>query len=125
MLNFIRQTSIAFFCSVMMGGALWAVSTVLIDQDPNHRAVTKWLSDNLNDAKSLEIVEWGQIESLTDAKVGGATFNHEGFAVPLRYRAANVMGGVALHESVFIVVGGKVITKVDSKHFESGGHLID
>jgi len=100
MLNFIRQTAVVFFCALLIVAAFWAVSTVFIDQDPNHRAVHAWFQEHLNDPSSLKIVEWGvpELSKESPGRIG----------IRVKYRAKNAMGAITLQESDFAIFKGKV-----------------
>lgn len=60
--------------------------------DASVKQVDKWLRDNLNDPKSLEIVEWSKVVKTEDGS---------GYLVRCKYRAKNSFGAMVLENKIF------------------------
>lgn len=69
--------------------------------DASVKQVDKWLRDNLNDPKSLEIVEWSKVVKTEDGS---------GYLVRCKYRAKNSFGAMVLENKIFALDKDGVVT---------------
>jgi hypothetical protein len=73
------------------------------EYDGSVRQVKEWFRANLDDPKSLDVVEWGKVVDTP-----------EGFIVRVKYRERNRLGGMALAQRLFVLdKGGKVLSHSD------------